>query len=166
MRPWVVCAIAAAFISQEVWSGEIVLEGGAQAARAREALHQAPGTVSIEVVEEDSIFPQHGGDSLPNARSGEMRDGARERQSGTVVLPQSERIVPLDLPPESASREGVVNNLSRSRAYMKNAQGIAGLPVVACDSSSSVSGRIGDDSLSGSIITLIVNGKPVKARCR
>ena len=41
-----------------------------------------------------------------------------------------------------------------------------GIPLVPCHDVDNVSGRIGDDSLSGSIVYLIRNGQQIKVRCR
>ena len=41
-----------------------------------------------------------------------------------------------------------------------------GLPLVHCHSTDNVSGRIGDDTVSGSVVILNRNGQQIKVRCR
>ena len=64
---------------------------------------------------------------------------------------------------------------NRARAYTGtgNAQdmdlshvGRDGIPLVPCQDVDNVSGRIGDDTMSGSIVHIFRNGRQVKVRCR
>lgn len=64
---------------------------------------------------------------------------------------------------------------NRARAYTGtgNAQdmdlshvGRDGIPLVPCHEVDNVSGRIGDDTMSGSIVHIFRNGRQVKVRCR
>ncbi|MDD4928551.1 MAG: hypothetical protein PHP85_04660 [Gallionella sp.] len=123
---------------------------------------------SVITDEEEGFFPQHGDDSLLDGSASDMRNRAKARQSNGEVLPNNENRGVNDLSGENTARGGAADNVSRARAYMKNSpsQGIAQLPVVSCDNADNVTGRIGDDSQSGSIITIILNGIKVKARCK
>ena len=44
--------------------------------------------------------------------------------------------------------------------------GADGVVVVVCDDTSNTAGRIGDDTQSGNIFAVVINGKLAKARCR
>jgi hypothetical protein len=119
--------------------------------------------VIMNVEDEEGFFPQHGDDSLLEGKARESRESAKGRVTNGVAVPDSEMSSS-----EMAVHEGASGNVSKARAYMKNStsQRVAELPVVSCDNVNNVTGRIGDDSQSGSIITILVNGKQVKARCK
>lgn len=135
--------------------------------RARTDPHRVVGlpasAVITDVDDEAGFFPQHGDDSLLDEKARVSREGAKEQLQQGVVQPNNG----VDTP-DLNTQEGVAGNLSKARAYMKNStsQRVAELPVVSCDNVNNVTGRIGDDSQSGSIITIMVNGKQVKARCK
>jgi len=68
-----------------------------------------------------------------------------------------------------------IEQRNRARAYTGtgNAQDIDlshvgrdGIPLVTCHDVDNVSGRIGDDTMSGSIVHIFRNGQQVKVRCR
>ena len=44
--------------------------------------------------------------------------------------------------------------------------GADGIWVISCRANNNTAGRIGDDTRSGNIITVEVNGKLIKARCK
>jgi len=153
-----------------VCAGEIVLDKttrahGSSAAeqrnRAQEYFPDVGALSGVPVDEGDSLFPQHGADSLPE--DGGSRGSAHSPATGR------DEARPDRVPSDGTSYDKVDENLSKARAYMKNSnpsQAVATLPVVTCENVNNVSGRIGDDTLSGSIITVIQNGKQIKARCR
>jgi hypothetical protein len=116
----------------------------------------------------DDYFPQRGDTSTLTGKASDLRNVAKERQSNGIVLPGNEKNSVMDNSSDVAAREGAINNVSKARAYTKNltAKNIAELPVVSCDSSNNVTGRIGDDTLSGSIVTIMINHKQVQARCK
>lgn len=165
-------------------AGEIVMDAPASSEQrlhenaqdnARRAKAESGRTVrivlpasAVDGVGEEDMFPQHGDDSLPGGKARNLRNSAKERQSGGAVLPADDMKDVLDFTPETAAHEGVAGNVSKARAYMKSStsQRIAELPVVSCDNVDNVTGRIGDDSQSGSIITIMIKGKQVKARCK
>ena len=41
-----------------------------------------------------------------------------------------------------------------------------GIPLVPCRDVDNVSGRIGDDSITGSIVYIVRNGQQIKVRCK
>ena len=114
--------------------------------------------------DEEGFFPQHGDDSLLNDKARASREGAREQLQSGDAQPGNGVANTQEL----NARDGVADNLSKARAYMKNSssQRIPELPVVSCNNVDNVTGRIGDDSQSGSIITVMIKGKQVKARCK
>jgi hypothetical protein len=69
------------------------------------------------------------------------------------------------------TRERLEENRAKARSYMKGETPVGmvgqdGLMVVNCRDVDSVSGRIGDDTQSGSVISIFQNGKQVKVRCK
>lgn len=130
---------------------------------------QAPGTTVVIVPEEEEgLFSPRGGESAPANRA-----KAREYQSGQ----DSHSVRPILIQPGrdparmETPRERMEANRSKARSYMKGETpvgmvGADGLMLVNCRDVDSVSGRIGDDTQSGSVITLFQNGKQVKVRCK
>lgn len=172
-----VCTVGVLLAANAGLAGEIVLDAKAgnkappteNAIRAKTAPRPATvlilpaSAVIMDTEGEEGFFPQHGDDSILEERARDSRESAKERQSTGAAFPGNEGDTP-----EAAAHEGVSDNVSKARAYMKNqtSQRISELPVVSCDNVNNVSGRIGDDSQSGSIITILLNGKQVKARCK
>lgn len=144
-----------------VLAGEIIMDTRARNKTAPVELIQPASAVLMEDSEED-IFPQHGDDSVLDEKAHAMRESAKNRQSNGAVVSDSELRNGADF------SDGATANVSKARAYMKNptSRRIAELPVVSCDSVNNVTGRIGDDSQSGSVITVWMNGKQVQARCK
>ena len=176
---WACVGITVLLSANSGVAGQIVIDPKVSKAPVKEV--QQPSRVTVEprrpggivlpasaVImdgeDEENFFPQHGDDSLLDDRARASREGAKEQLQQGVVPPNAGAV---DIP-ESNAREGVTDNLSKARAYMKNStsQRITELPVVSCNNVDNVTGRIGDDSQSGSIITIMVNGKQVKARCK
>lgn len=131
----------------------------------------APETTVIIVPEdEEGLLSPRGGTSLPANRA-----KAREYQSGSgsdsrnqpqiLILPER------DPSKVETTRERLEDHRSKARSYMKGETpvgmvGTDGLMVVNCRDVDSVSGRIGDDTQSGGIISIFQNGKQVKVRCK
>jgi hypothetical protein len=75
---------------------------------------------------------------------------------------------------DAAQAKGGENrNKARAYAGTGNGQDIDlsnvgrdGIPLVPCRDVDNVSGRIGDDSTSGSIVYIVRNGQQVKVRCK
>jgi len=140
-----------------------------EAARSQSKIPLPASAVYVQQPDDEGLFPQHGDDSLPDGKAREQKNSAKQHQSNEGAL--SVRDINdglLDQNSELAAREALAGNVSKARAYMKNRTGqrVADLPVVLCDDVANVNGRIGDDSRSGSIITVLQNGKPVRARCK
>lgn len=153
-----------------VKSGGVTSTNNRDKARAYQAEGTPPAGTTVIVVpnEEEGLLAPRGGESLPTSRA-----KAREYQSGpdghnqpqTLILPGRELGKP------ETSRERVEDHRSKARSYMKGETpagmvGADGLLVVNCRDVDSVAGRIGDDTQSGSIISIFQNGKQVKVRCK
>jgi hypothetical protein len=167
-------------------AGEIIVspardEGGASTAssasnrdKARTYRQDAPssGTTAIILPDDDDeggMLAPRGGESLPSDR----RSRAREYRESPddAAMPGQVIILPdqiLDDRPLGPREQTLKSNRSKARSYMKGEAtvGSDGLPLVDCRDVGSTSGRIGDDTQSGSVITIIQNNKQVKVRCR
>ncbi len=128
-----------------------------------------PGTTVIVVPDGDEgVLAPRG-----NTNMQDNRNKAREYQRGNtgvtapqiLVVPERHEAGVAETP-----RERVEENRSKARAYMKGESpfGATGdkLPVVSCRDVENSSGRIGDDSQSGSVITIMRDGRPYKVRCK
>lgn len=139
-------------------------------ARSQQTDGAAPGATTIIILpdgEDDGILAPRGGTSLPENRA-RARDYQRDGASSPQIL-----IVPEQRDPAATetTRDRLEENRSKARAYMKNdgSPGLVGpdaLPLVSCRDVDSVSGRIGDDTQSGSIITIFKDGRQQKVRCK
>ena len=91
------------------------------------------------------------------------------------------------IPPDNRSkaRESVSRNLSKARRYGQDQQdestnkgkftqigttigvvGKDGVMLIVCDGVNNNAGRIGDDTQSGNVFSIIINGKTTMARCK
>jgi len=139
-------------------------------ARAYQSGGTPPAGATVIVVpnEEEGLLAPRGGESLPASRA-----KAREYQSGPDSHSQPQILIVPGRDPSKPEtpRERVEDNRSKARSYMKGETpagmvGADGLLVVNCRDVDSVAGRIGDDTQSGSIISIFQNGKQVKVRCK
>ena len=130
---------------------------------------QAPGTTVVIVPEEeDGLLSPRGGESAPanRAKAREYRTGPDSHSLPQILTPPGRDPARVETP-----RERVEANRSKAHSYMKGETpvgmvGADGLMLVNCRDVDSVSGRIGDDTQSGSVITLFQNGKQIKVRCK
>lgn len=179
---WPVLVLA---LTGVAWSGEIILapqkadggtSAGEQRARAKsyrkEQVEAGSDVLLIpeNMVEEDGMLSPRGG----------VESSATENRLRAKVLRQSDdgHPVPSVILPGVVGDGGEVAqdraraNRFKARAYREHGQsamenvGSDGIPLVLCTNTESVAGRIGDDVQSGSLIYIIRDGKPVKARCR
>jgi hypothetical protein len=76
---------------------------------------------------------------------------------------------------DSPAARSAAENRRKARVYSSTATGNDidlsyvgrdGIPLVKCEPIDNVSGRIGDDSLPGSLVMIFVRGKQIKVRCR
>lgn len=128
----------------------------------------AGATVVIVPEDEEGLLSPRGVDALP-----ETRAKAREYQGGDMQgQPPQVLIVPgQESGRVDTTRERLEENRAKARSYMKGETPVGmvgqdGLMVVNCRDVDSVSGRIGDDTQSGSVISIFQNGKQVKVRCK
>ena len=144
---------------------------GASRSRSKAATYQED-RVPVLIEEEAGILQPRGG-APAEERAFEQRNRARASQQGT------DQLLPLPLPgsmtadPGSQPRRSDARNKARAYTGTGNLQdvdlsnvGRDGLPIVDCHNVDNVSGRIGDDTLSGAIVFLMRNGMQVKVRCR
>ncbi len=138
--------------------------------KARSYRQDAPpsGTTVIILPDEDEgMLAPRGGESLPSDR----RSRAREYRapdapaSGQAIILPDQILEDRVLTPREQTQK---TNRSKARSYLKGESpvGADGLPLVDCRDVGSTTGRIGDDTQSGSVITIIQNNKQVKVRCR
>lgn len=146
-------------------------QSGAARSRAKAATYQEDRTPVL--IEEEAGILQPRGGAPAEERAFEQRNRARAYQQGT------DQLLPMPLPgsvtadPGSQQRSSDARNKARAYTGTGNLQdvdlsnvGRDGLPIVDCHNVDNVSGRIGDDTLSGAIVFLMRNGVQVKVRCR
>lgn len=134
-------------------------------------LSGVPVIIQMDVapeIEEGVLLPRDDGIS-PTFRT-------KSRNSLRDSIPVTEGIQSSDNDAASADRQDTRMQLEKNRfkasQYMKGSPAPNLMPhrndsqVVACDSTGNVSGRIGDDSVSGREIVVIREGKQVKMRCK
>lgn len=140
-----------------------------QRERAAAARKDAPTAVIVGEVEEDGVLSPRGG-APAEERAFEQRQRARSALQGNEVGSSAYPAAPAFDSPNTAA-----NRRNKARAYTGtgNAREIDlsqldrdGVPLVPCQEVDNVSGRIGDDTLSGSIVFLVRNGQQIKVRCR
>lgn len=138
--------------------------------RERAGSYQSSAPVNSENDEVGILAPRGGAPT--EERAYENRAKARAYQQGGDAL------APLPMPAligtDSAQTRSVENrNKARAYAGTGNAQdmdlsnvGRDGIPLVPCRDVDNVSGRIGDDSITGSLVYIVRNGQQIKVRCR
>lgn len=139
----------------------------------------APAVPLSSVVDELDDGP-FSGRSAPAATDNRQRARTYQKQGnetpsgnvGGIVTPSA--IEQLMVDPDS-NQGRVKSNINRARAYQRGESpgvtnpafgGTENLPLVDCKDTGSVTGRIGDDNISGAVIVVMRNGKGVKVRCR
>lgn len=187
----VLAAEPASWPAGQLLAGEIILQptdsgqknlnrAGDQRARARAQRQDKTDTNGPESLEEEleGILAPRVGQPIEN--STDLRQRARDYQRGNesniILQPQSlpgggAAVAPADM----STHDRAADSLSRARRYAKGGGssgftgkvGPDGLPLVVCDDVGSAVGRIGDDTAgSGSLITVIKDGRSIKARCQ
>lgn len=138
--------------------------------RERAGSYQSSAPVNSENDEVGILAPRGGAPT--EERAYENRTKARAyQQGGDAQVPQP---LPVLIGTDSAQTRGVENrNKARAYAGTGNAQemdlsnvGRDGIPLVPCRDVDNVSGRIGDDSITGSIVYIVRNGQQIKVRCK
>lgn len=134
----------------------------------------APELLVVPEEEAGILSPRQAPSGSGASENAARARAARQEESGnTVVLPSTGG----DAVPhaeESAAATSARRNRAKAAEYRTNDRGGSGvaikgnssLPIVDCSNVDNVSGRIGDDTRSGSVITLIQGSNQVKVRCR
>ena len=147
-----------------------VRPSAASVQRERAGSYQTSAPVNSENDEVGILAPRGGAPS--EERAYDSRTKARAyQQSGDALAPLP---MPALIGSDTAQNRGVENrNKARAYAGTGNAQemdlshvGRDGIPLVPCRDVDNVSGRIGDDSISGSLVYIVRNGQQIKVRCK
>ncbi|MBP9219295.1 MAG: hypothetical protein KBF29_10710 [Sterolibacterium sp.] len=152
-------------------------EASRQRATARDYRKEqvaAPPVLVIMPDEEEGILsprmePESAADS---AASAARARAARQGDGGQVVVPLQGADADRPATGETPAAYSARKNRERAAAYRKGAQPVTvvtgndALPVVDCSNVDNVAGRIGDDTQSGSVITLMQGRNQVRVRCR
>lgn len=178
--------VAASWPEGYLLAGEIILaptrngSGGSAAssennrdrARAYQSGSSNSGSGSVVVPEEEEGLLSPRGATSPADNRAKARDylrGVAPPGSNQVLIAPEQH----DAGTTETARGQLEKNRSKARAYMKSDSsidvvgvGADKLPVVVCRDIDNVSGRIGDDSQSGNIITITRDGRSMKARCK
>ncbi len=140
--------------------------------RDRAGGYQKDSPVNSENDDVGILAPRGGAPA--DERAFDNRIKARAYQQG------GDNAAPLPLPTAgsfgydgSQLRGGESRNKAKAYASTGNGQDIDlshvgrdGIPLVPCHDADNVSGRIGDDTLAGSLIFIVRNGQQIKVRCR
>lgn len=150
--------------------GSAKSSNGARSQRERAGSYQKDAPVNAEEEEFGLMSPRGGAPA--EERAFENRNKAKSYQQGGEFAPMP---LPGVLPngEGSQTRSAEQRNRARSYAGTGNGQdvdlsnvGRDGIPLVPCRDVDNVSGRIGDDTASGSLLFIIRNGQQIKVRCR
>ena len=180
-RTWVVLVLTAV-CAGALTAGEIIVApqqtgtAGSRSAseqrdRARAYQGEAPASSTIIVVpeEEGVLSPRMGGAS---GSASELRNRARQMQGGKDSS-DIEFVAPGTAGDASSTRNKASELRSRAAGYSRGdtrssttAKTNDGIPVIVCKDTESVAGRIGDDAVSGGIVIIMRDGKPMKVRCQ
>lgn len=145
---------------------------------ARDYRKEQDATSELVVVPEEEsgmLSPRQAPGGTGASESVSRARAARQGETdGAVVLPSAVGGDGVPHVEESAAATSARRNRAKASEYRAGDRGGSGvaikgnstLPVVDCSNVDNVSGRIGDDSRSGSVITLIQGSNQVKVRCR
>ena len=145
---------------------------GARSQRDKAGSYQSGAPVNSEAEEYGLMSPRGGSPSEEKAY--ENRVKAKLYQQSGEYAPQP-LPVPGAIPGAESAQSRSVEQRNRARAYTGtgNGQDIDlsnvgrdGIPLVPCRDVDNVSGRIGDDTSSGSLVFIVRQGQQVKVRCR
>ena len=149
-------------------------ESAARNQRERAGALQREEKGGIPVDEDGGLFAPRGLPPADERNYDSNRSRAKAYQQGAggetiYIMPQG------GVPPAEGSAARATDQRQRARMNVNTGSGQNidlsnvgrdGIPLVPCHDVDNVSGRIGDDSLSGSIVNLIRNGQQIKVRCR
>ena len=178
----VVLALITTMFAGALSAGEIIVapqknsagasrSAGEQRDRARAYQGEAPpgGTIIVLPEEEGVLSPRSGG---AEGRARDNRNRARQMQSGKDSS-EIEFAVPGSGNDGNATRSKAGELRSRAAGYSRgethsstSGKAADGIPVIVCKDTESVAGRIGDDAVSGGVVIIMRDGKPMKVRCQ
>lgn len=148
---------------------------------------QTPSIIIISEDDESGLFLREGG--TPQDNRSKAREYLRDPETGrptTIMIIPDQKIDGKDTNQNSLDRnrskarrysdgdtagaEGVGKNTGRAASYLRDqvSSGVVGpdgVLVVVCTGADNAAGYIGELT-SGSVFTLMINGKAVKARCK
>lgn len=145
--------------------------------RAHAFRNEAPQTLIIETDVEEGVLSPRGG-SPAEQRAFEQRwrarsfiqDGKASTTSSTPRVHSGSTPVLLDAPSNATRHSNRARNYATGSGNWHeldlNQRDKDGIPLVNCRSIDNVSGRIGDDTTSGSVVLLVRNGQQIKVKCR
>lgn len=150
-----------------------------QRSRARAQRQDKSDTVGVEALEDELEGILSPRSVQPVESATELRQRARDYQqgSGSNIVIQSPAGSGagggVGVPGEMSTHDRAAENLAKARRYGRGENygftgkvGADGLPLIKCDDVGSAVARIGDDTAgSGALITVMRNGRAIKARC-
>ncbi|MDP2785172.1 MAG: hypothetical protein Q8O38_11360 [Sulfurimicrobium sp.] len=144
----------------------------------------APAATAIVIVpeEEEGVLSPSGMGAPPDNRA-KARDYSRDSDSGS---PATVLKLPDNAPDGTeTARDSLEKNRSKARRYSEGDTGNGGkagtyvkigtsvgvvgsdgVVVFVCDDTNNTAGHIGDDTRSGNVFSIVINGNLVKARCK
>lgn len=145
--------------------------------RAHSFKNEVPATLIIEADDEEGILSPRGGGSPAEQRAFEQRWRARSFiQDGKANTSSTPRVHSGSTPVLLDAPSNATRHSNRARSYADGTgnwremdlsqRDKDGIPLVNCRNIDNVSGRIGDDTASGSVVLLVRNGQQIKVKCR
>lgn len=178
---------AAAPVGPMLLAGEIILvppkadtsSGATEAGRQREMAREyrkgqtaAPPAVIVVPDEEAGVLAPRPGMSGAAENAAKAR-AYRQGDNGVTFVPAPVVQESPQAGSETPAAQSARKNRARAIEYRKGEQhstvsvkGADGLPVIDCSNVDNISGRIGDDTRSGSVVILVQDRNQVKVRCR
>lgn len=142
---------------------------GARSQREKAGSYQKESPVNSEEPEYGLMSPRGGSPAEDKAYENRMKAKAYQ-QGGEYAAP-----LPAVVPGVDNGQSRATEQRNRARAYTGSGNGQEidlshvgrdGIPLVPCRDVDNVSGRIGDDTASGSLVYIVRQGQQVKVRCR
>jgi hypothetical protein len=185
--PLKIFALTAWLVAASAWSGEIIVapqnDNSAPHTNASEQIDRArsyrkdetPSASTIIIIPENSdqgvLTPGRSG--APNSAQSNRLKARKYQQNGAQSTDSG--ILAIELPEDETTLQGQArDNRKRASNYAKGdlksiltgKVGADGIPIVVCKGVNNQAGRIGDDIESGSVFSIVQNGRSVKVRCQ
>jgi hypothetical protein len=150
---------------------------------AEQAQRQADSAVQwLDQPEDVEAILLPGRSSAPPSQRARARSYLQDADNGAQRPSEPVYLVPSDDP---STKDNTQRNLNKARQYLHNQDGEPvntgkfvqigttrgvvgkdGVIEMTCDGVNNHAGHIGDDTRSGSVFTIMIAGKPAKARCK